>query len=167
MLKDSLNNAKRKHGAIRARFLKLFCTGSGAAGKTSFIQLLLKKKINEKHHSTNVAHTSHAVSVRTAAFHGSDLPGGCVEWIEMDQKLELNFLRSALLPPDLPRIVKPSAVTSTDEDSAPIAPVKSDLPPVEHTQKLPKPPKQKKSHFKSTLFKVFKTTVKDKKNDHI
>ena len=141
MLKDSLNNAKRKHGVIQARFLKIFCTGSGAAGKTSFIQLLLKKKINEKHHSTNVIHTSHALSVRTAAFHGSDLPGGCVKWIEMDQKLELGFLRSVLLPPEL------STVTSTDEDSAPIAPVKSDLPPVEHTQKLPKPPKQKKSHL--------------------
>ena len=67
LLKRNLNKAKRQHGTIPVRFLKIFFTGSGAAGKTSFIQLLLKKKFNEKHHSTNVVHTNHAVSVKTIA----------------------------------------------------------------------------------------------------
>ena len=74
----------------------MFFTGSGAAGKTSFINLLLKKKFVEQHHSTNVIHTNHAVSVKLATFHESS--DEKVEWIDLDSNLELNYLRSVLLP---------------------------------------------------------------------
>ena len=96
MLQKSLDKAKKKQETIPVRFLKLFFTGSGAAGKTSFINLLLKKKFVEHHHSTNVVHTNHAVSVNMATFRGSS--DDKIEWIELDASLELSYLRSVLLP---------------------------------------------------------------------
>ena len=68
LLQKNLDKAKKKQETVPVRFLKLFFTGSGAAGKTSFINLLLKKKFIEYHHSTNVVHTHHAVSVKLATF---------------------------------------------------------------------------------------------------
>ena len=94
MLQKNIDKAKKQHGTIQVRFLKLFFTGSGAAGKTNFINLLLKKKFIEYHHSTNVVHTNHAVSVKMATFHESSHK---VEWIEFNSSLELSYLRSILL----------------------------------------------------------------------
>ena len=96
LLQKSIDKAKKKHGTIPVRFLKLFFTGSGAAGKTSFINLLMKKKFVEHHHSTNVVQTSHAVSVKLATFHGSS--DDKVEWIDLTSNLEVDYLRSVLLP---------------------------------------------------------------------
>ena len=96
MLQKNLDKAKKQHGTIPVRFLKLFFTGSGAAGKTSFIRLLLKKNFIHYHHSTNVMHTNHAVSVNKALFHISS--DNEIEWIELDSELELTYLRSVLLP---------------------------------------------------------------------
>ena len=95
MLQKNIDKAKKQHGTIPVRFLKLFFTGSGAAGKTSFINLLLKKKFIEYHHSTNVVHTNHAVSVKMATF--TESSDHKVEWIEFDSSLELSYLRSMLL----------------------------------------------------------------------
>ena len=90
------------------RFLKLFFTGSGASGKTSFVKLLLKKKINKDHHSTNVVHSNHAVSVKMAAFKGSPEK---VMWVELGPDTEISFLRSVLLPT---KPLQPSEVTATN-----------------------------------------------------
>ena len=94
MLQKNLDKAKKKQETVPVRFLKLFFTGSGAAGKTSFINLLLKKKFIHHHHSTNVVHTHHAVSVKLATFHG--LSDDKVDWIDLDSNLELNYLQSVL-----------------------------------------------------------------------
>ena len=98
LLKQNLNIAKEEHGTVLVRFLKLVCTGSGAAGKTSFVRLLLKKKFNAKHHSTDVVHANHTLSVKTAAFHGTPSYNAKVKWIEVDKYLEMSFLRSLLIP---------------------------------------------------------------------
>ena len=58
----------------------------------------MKRNINKYHHSTNVVHTSHAVSVKKAIFHGSSSE---VRWIEFDSELEISHLRSILLPEPL------------------------------------------------------------------
>ncbi|XP_065900704.1 uncharacterized protein [Dysidea avara] len=94
-LQQNLNKAKKQHGTLPVRFLKLFFTGSGAAGKTSFVNLLLKKRINKDHHSTNVVHSSHAVSCKMAAFQGSP---DSINWIELGSDVEIGFLKSVLLP---------------------------------------------------------------------
>ena len=119
---QNLDKAKRKHGTFPVRFLKIFCTGSGAAGKTSFIQLLLKKKFNDKHHSTNVVHANHAVSVRSAAFHGSSSQTGEVKWMEMDFDFEMKILNSILLPDNLQ---KPDSSLNAKSDAPITASVSS------------------------------------------
>ena len=111
MLQKNLDKAKKQHGTIAVRFLKLFFTGSGAAGKTSFIRLLLKKDFIKHHHSTNVVHTNHAVSVKMATFQGSS--DNKVEWIELDSSLELSYLRSVLLPQTtIPNLISPVTVSN-------------------------------------------------------
>ena len=86
----------------------MFFTGSGAAGKTSFINLLLKRKFNKDHHSTNVVHTDHAVSFKKAVLHGSTSE---VTWTEFDLELEISCLRSLLLPANLATPENPSLAT--------------------------------------------------------
>ena len=160
LLKQRLNIVKRQHGTIPVRFLKIFFTGSGASGKTSFIQLLLKKKFNENHHSTNVVHTNHAVSVRTAAFHGSSLKSGEVNWIEMDLGQEVNLLRSVLLSPDLSNTKPSSKSTKSNVLERPNPPVTTDVPSIKRSYR---PPKQHSSVFRNVLPDVFKPSIKEAK----
>ena len=114
MLQKNIDKAKKQHGTIPVRFLKLFFTGSGAAGKTSFINLLLKKKFVEYHHSTNVVHTNLAVSVKMATFHESS---DQVEWIEFDSSLELSYLRSMMLSNKTATTSPAIPSTKLDKDS--------------------------------------------------
>ena len=115
LLQKNIDKAKKKHGTIPVRFLKLFFTGSGAAGKTSFINLLMKKKFVEHHHSTNVVHANHAVSVKLATFHGSS--DDKVEWIDLTSNLEVDYLQSMLLPKEeILQAISPT-LPSKHEDS--------------------------------------------------
>jgi len=97
----SLKQAKEKQKTIPVTFLKVFLTGSATAGKTSFSHLLLNKKINENHDSTDLVCASHAVSVQKAAFHGTSVAGADdVTWVELNPSLEIQYLSSFLIPPD-------------------------------------------------------------------
>ena len=136
LLRKNLNRAKKEQGTISVRFLKLFFTGSGAAGKTSFINLLLKRKFNRDHHSTNVVHTNHAVSIKKAVLHGSTSE---VTWTEFDSELEISHLRSILLPKPLTTPVKPPPTTKaqpsqilmekTDPELKPVATINQHISP--------------------------------------
>ena len=92
--------------------MKLLFTGSGAAGKTSFINLLLKRNFNKDHHSTNVVHTDHAVSFKKAVLHGSTSDHE-VTWTEFNLELEISCLHSLLLPATLTTPENPSVATET------------------------------------------------------
>jgi len=131
LLIQNLNRAKKQHGAIPVRFLKLLVTGSGAAGKSNFIQLLLNKKFVEKHHSTNLVHAKHAVSVRTAAFHRSALQHKEVKWIEMDESLELGFLRSVIISPK--NLSSTAATSSTNTTTAESGALNYVIPKQQHS----------------------------------
>ena len=96
-MQQNLNKAKKQHGTLPVRFLKLFFTGSGAAGKSSFVNLLLKKKISEDYHSTNIVHSNHAVSCKMATFQGS---ADSVSWVKLGSDVEISLLKSILLPTD-------------------------------------------------------------------
>ena len=97
------------------RFLKIIVAGSGAAGKTNFINLLMQKKFNFDHHSTNVVHANHAVSFRMATFQDASMVNDEVTWVELDSKLEIGYLRSVLLPTPLPKPNLPISSTETEE----------------------------------------------------
>lgn len=134
----------------------MFFTGSGAAGKTSFVRLLLKKEFNEDHHSTNVIHTNHAVSVKMAAFQGAPSRNE-VTWVELDSNLELNYLRSVLLAP-------PSKASSHPQ--SPSAPRKAVNPTEGTTPSMPdesqhyQTPIQHESTLKSFFAGLFASSVK-------
>ena len=89
-LQRGLSEAKKQHKSIPVRVIKIIFTGSGASGKTSFKNLLMKKKINKAHHSTNVVHACHAVSMRKAvALDASQSDDQEVAWLEMDRNTEM------------------------------------------------------------------------------
>ena len=105
------------------RFLKTIVAGSAAAGKTNFINLLMKRNFQEDHHSTNIVHANHAVSFRMASFQESSEEDGEVTLIELDSDLEVRYFRSILIPEASPKQVP--LITSTgiaenkDTDTAP------------------------------------------------
>ena len=82
-------------------------TGSGAAGKTSFSNLLMKNKFVDFHHSTNIVQAKHAVSVKQALVFGSNQSDDhSVVWLEMDDDSQMSHLRQMLLSLDLPSLQK-------------------------------------------------------------
>ena len=97
------------------RFLKVIVAGSGAAGKTNFINLLMRKKFSFDHHSTNVVHANHAVSFQMATFQDASMVNNEVTWVELDFKLEIDYFRSVLLPTPLPKPNLPISSTGTVE----------------------------------------------------
>ena len=97
-LQKSLNKAKSQRGTLPVRFIKILLTGSGAAGKTSFSNLLMKKQISKHHHSTNVVQSKHAISVKKAVIVGSkDKSDQNIVWLEMDSNSQISHLRQVLL----------------------------------------------------------------------
>ena len=100
--------------------------GSGAAGKTNFINLLMKKEFIEDHHSTNIVHANHAVSFRMATFQESTMytVNNKVTWVELDSDIEIGYLRSVLLPKPktlsfMSHFEKSDATTSLSSTEAP------------------------------------------------
>ena len=82
-------------------------TGSGAAGKTSFNNLLMKSKFINFHHSTNIVQAKHAVSVKQAVAVGSNqCDNHNVVWLEMDDDSQMSHLRQILLSLDLSSLQK-------------------------------------------------------------
>jgi len=72
-------------------------TGSGAAGKTSFSNLLMKNKFIDLHNSTNIVQAKHAVSVKKAVVVGSNQSDDQnVMWLEMDDDSQIRHLRQIL-----------------------------------------------------------------------
>ena len=86
-------------------------TGSGAAGKTSFSNLLMKNKFINFHHSTNIVQAKHAVSVRKAVVAGSyQSDDQNVVWLEMNDDSQMSHLRQILLSLDISSLQKVQAV---------------------------------------------------------
>ena len=98
-LQKSINKAKNQHGKIPVRFIKILITGSAGAGKTSFSNLLLKKKFNKLHNSTNIVNSKRAISIRAqkAALIASTESSQDTIWLEMNVHSEISHLRSVLL----------------------------------------------------------------------
>ena len=134
----------------------MFFTGSGAAGKTSFVRLLLKKKFNEFHHSTNVIHTNHAVSVKMAAFQGA--PTKKVAWVELDSSLELGYLRSVLLSPPSKALSHPPSPSTARRANANLTENTSSSRPAESQGY--QTPIQPESTLKSFFAGLFASSVK-------
>jgi len=88
---------------VKVRFIKILLTGSGAAGKTCFSNLLMKNKFIDIHHSTKIIQAKHAISIKKAFAVGSNQSGDQnVVWLEMDDDSQISHLRQILLSLDSP-----------------------------------------------------------------
>ena len=93
-------------------------TGSGAAGKTSFNNLLMKNKFVDFHHSTNIVQAKHAVSVKQAVVVGSNQCDDCnVVWLKMDDDSQMSHLRQILLSLDLSSLQKTQILKEQKKNS--------------------------------------------------
>jgi len=81
---------------VKIRFIKILFTGSGAAGKTSFSNLLMKNKFIHLHNSTNIVQAKHAVSVKKAFVESYQSDDQNVVWLEMDDDSQIRHLRQIL-----------------------------------------------------------------------
>ena len=96
-------------------------TGSGAAGKTSFRNLLMKNKFVDFHHSTNIVQAKHAVSVKQAVVVGSNQCNDHnVVWLEMDDDSQMSHLRQILLSLDFSSLQKTQIIREQNK-SAPVS----------------------------------------------
>ena len=100
---------------MQVRFIKILFTGSGASGKTSFNNLLMKKEISRVHHSTRVVQAKHAISVKKAVVVASNETGSnSVVWLEMDSDCEISQIRQLLLSSKKP-ITEDSSNQSSEQ----------------------------------------------------
>ena len=103
---------------MKIRFIKILFTGSGAAGKTSFSNLLMKSKFVDFHHSTNIVQAKHAVSVKQAVVVGSNqCDDHNVVWLEMDDDSQMSHLRQILLSLDVSSLQKTKLVKEQKKTS--------------------------------------------------
>ena len=140
------------------RFLKIIVAGSGAAGKTNFINLLMKKDFKKDHHSTNIVHANHAVSFRMATFHELSKADDEVTWVELDSELEIGYLQSVLLPETSPK-QRLSSTGEAESDTA-AAPLGSTEAPIKPRYKS-KSAKKRQSPLLNWFAGLFITPIKD------
>ena len=135
----NLSKAKRDHGIIPMRFLKIIVAGSGAAGKTNFINLLMRKEFELDHHSTTAVHTNHAVSFQMATFQESSTVDSEVTWVELDTEFEVSYLQSLLLPKTLPKskLPVPHAGTVEKKDAVTLGPLSTPVR-LQYHSRMPK-----------------------------
>ena len=146
------------------RFLKVIVAGSGAAGKTNFINLLMKKQFKKDHHSTNVVHANHAVSFQMATFQESSTVDDEVTWVELDSELELSYLQSLLLSETLPKQNLPVSSTGAGKrDTVTATPSQSSTKTSIKSQYQSKAPKQQQSSFLNWFAGLFSSSIKDSK----
>ena len=142
------------------RFLKIIVAGSGAAGKTNFINLLMKKDFTKDHHSTNVVHTNHAVSFRIATFQESSEDNDEVTLVELDSELEISYLQSVLLPETLSKQRLPVSSTGAAERVTVITPPSSAEAPIK-PQYQSKSPRKQQSPLLNWFTGLFISPIKD------
>ena len=91
-------DAKRNGYTLKVRYSKVLFSGSSGAGKSSFVNLLLNKKINQRHVSTGVAESQQIMVTKKLAFVFKPEKGKeCLEWTELNFDKELCQLKLRLM----------------------------------------------------------------------
>jgi len=85
-------DAKLNGYTLKARYCKVLFSGSSGAGKTSFMNLLLRKNINPRHVSTGLGE-SHQILVAKKYSMLKLNTNGCFEWVELDFEKEISQLK--------------------------------------------------------------------------
>ena len=107
ILQKCITKAKNQKGRVAVRFIKILFIGSGAAGKTSFSNLLMKSKFIDFHHSTKIVLAKHAVSVKKAfTVESTKSNDQDLVWLELDDDSQISHLRTILLSLDVSSLPK-------------------------------------------------------------
>ena len=90
---DKIQEAKNNGLTLKLSYTTIAITGSSAAGKTSFLQLLSRKNFTRHYHSTGIVESRKIMSVNTFGVVGS---GKESQWIDLDHETMLRQLRRYL-----------------------------------------------------------------------
>ena len=90
---ERIQEAKTSGLTLKLSYTTVALTGPSAVGKTSFLNLLNRKKFTRCYHSTNVAESKQVVYVNTAGVVGS---GKKSQWIDLNHETMLEQLRKHL-----------------------------------------------------------------------
>ena len=88
-------NARRKGYTIKVRISKILFCGVSGAGKTSFINLLLKNKFEERHISTKLTKPHQVMAVGKWNIHFNE-KSSSVELSVLDLDKEINHFKELL-----------------------------------------------------------------------
>ena len=80
---DKLQQAKANGSTLKLSYTTIAITGSARSGKTSFLNLLNKRKFISHHHSTGVVESEHVLTVKQAGMVES---GSKSKWVELDHE---------------------------------------------------------------------------------
>ena len=90
MLSNFMLDAKKKGYTLKARYSKVLISGSSGAGKSSFVNLLLNKEINQRHVSTGVADSQQImVTKKMGAMLRVEKGKETFEWTELNFDKEI------------------------------------------------------------------------------
>ena len=90
---DKLQQAKANGSTLKLSYTIIAFIGSAGAGKTSFLNLLNKRKFISHHHSTGVVESEHVLTVKQAGVVES---GSKSKWVELDHNNMLAQLNKLL-----------------------------------------------------------------------
>jgi len=107
---DKLQQAKASGSTLKISYTTIAFTGSAGAGKTSFLNLLNKRKFISHHHSTGVVESEHVVTVKQAGVIGS---GKESKWIELSHKNMLAQLKKTLSNVSVAKSIKENTKSKT------------------------------------------------------
>lgn len=87
-------DAKKNGYTLKTRYSKVLFSGSSGAGKSSFVNLLLNKKISKRHVSTGVAESQQVmVTKRLGIVPKSEKGKESLEWTELNFEEEISQLK--------------------------------------------------------------------------
>ena len=91
-------DAKKNGYTLKVRYSKVLFSGSSGAGKSSFVNLLLNKKINQRHVSTGVTESQQVMVTKKLAvmFFKQEKGKESLDWTEMNFDKEISQLKVRL-----------------------------------------------------------------------
>ena len=105
-LRKFLNNIDDQ-AKVNFQHIKIFVTGSAAAGKSGFRRLLLKKEFQSTYESTGPQETEHAYALHSSASLLEKTDSGDIEWFMLSTQEQIDHCKSLIEDSLTKKIIKP------------------------------------------------------------
>ena len=109
-----LEQAKANKETLKVSYTTVVFSGSSGVGKTSLLSKLNKEKLNIHHHSTGVAKSKHAISVKTTAVIESTQG---LQWTDLDYDSMISHLHKYLQYLKFPSLSSTAASSQSQENA--------------------------------------------------